>query len=116
MGIVSAFPHPFCTLTEMRYNMRRRQVEDGPISEFARHLGRPALKISIGAIARAAAPGIPVEQAEQRAETLCRGFSCLASVTVDSDYGDTLLNVSGHILQDALHEQLKSFKALPVSS
>jgi hypothetical protein len=135
MGVASAFPHPFCTLTEMRYNVQGRQVElkDGPISEFARHFGRPAFKISIDAnvlhtvevlrdspcgCARHVGenlPGIPVEQAEQRAETLYRDFSCLASVTVDSDYGDTLLNVSGHILQDALREQLEPFKAMPVS-
>jgi hypothetical protein len=135
MGIACAFPHPFCTLTEMRYNMRGREIEfkDGPIGEFARHFGRPAFKISIGAnvlhtvevlrdspcgCARHVAenlPGVPVDQAERRAETLYRDFSCLASATVDSDYGDTLLNVSGHILQDALREQLEPFRALPVS-
>jgi len=130
MGVACAFPHPLCSLTEMRYNMQGRQVElrDGPISEFARHFGRPAFKISIDAnvlhtvevlrdspcgCARHVAenlPGLPVDQAEQRAETLYRDFSCLASVTVDSDCGDTLLNVSAHILRDALREQLEPFK------
>ena len=135
-GVSSAFPQPFCSLTEMRYNVRGRttvQLTDGPVCEFARHFGRPAFKISIDAhvlhavevlrdspcgCARHVARnliGVPVDQVERRAETLHRDFPCLASVTMDSDYGDTLLNVSGHILRDALRDQLEPFKAPPVS-
>ncbi len=135
LGVACAFPQPFCSLTEMRYNVRGRQVEldGGPICEFARHFGRPAFKISLDAhilhtvkvlrdspcgCARRVAEnltGVSVDQAERRAETLHRDFPCLASVAMDSDYGDTLLNVSAHILQDALRDQLESFSTLPVS-
>jgi hypothetical protein len=134
-GVSSAFPQPFCSLTEMRYNVRGRTVQltDGPVCEFARCFGRPAFKISIDAhvlhavevlrdspcgCARHVARnliGLPVDQVERRAEALHRDFPCLASVTMDSDYGDTLLNVSGNILRDALRDQLETFKAPTVS-
>jgi len=42
----------------------------------------------------------------------CRQFPCLASATVDDEYKDTLLQISGHILQGVLQSQLESFNTL----
>lgn len=133
LGVTCVFPKPFCSLTEIEYNARGREVEfdDGPVCEFARYFGQPAFKISIEAdtcvlqevqvlrdspcgCARYVAEklmGVPVDEAEQQAGTWHRRFPCLASATLDSDYGDTLLNVSGHILRDALRGPLEPFKA-----
>jgi hypothetical protein len=131
LNVAYVFPQPFCSLTEMQYNVRGRQVdfEDGPICEFVRYFGQPAFEISIDAdahvlrevkvlrdspcgCARYVAEkliGISVDEAELQAGTLHHRFPCLACMTVDNDYGDSLLNVSSRILQNALHDQLESY-------
>jgi hypothetical protein len=119
-------------LAETQYNVRGHAVsfEDGPIREFARHFGQPALKIFVDADARVLhqvevlrdSPcgcaryvaeklvGLSVDEAEQQAEMFCHQFPCLAGTTVDDDYEDTLLHISDRIFQDVLQSQLEPFK------
>jgi thymidylate synthase len=137
LEVACVFPQPFCSLAEMRYNVRGRPVafEDGPIFEFVRYFGQPAFEISVDADAQVLRQvkvlrdspcgcaryvaerlsGISVDQAEQQVEALHHRFPCLASTTVDSDYGDSLLNVSSRILQNALRDQLEPFSRLSAS-
>ena len=132
LNVACVFPKPFCSLAETYYNVRGHAVsfEDGPIREFARHFGQPALKIFVDAQARVLhqvevlrdSPcgcaryvaeklvGLSVDEAEQQAEMLCHQFPCLAGTTVDDDYQDTLLHVSDRIFQGVLQSQLEPFK------
>jgi hypothetical protein len=51
--------------------------------------------------------GQPVGQAEYEAGMLHHHYPCLASMSQDSDYKDTLMHVSGHILREAVVEQVR---------
>jgi hypothetical protein len=132
LNVACVFPKPFCSLAETQYNVRGHTVsfEDGPIREFARHFGQPALKVFVDADARVLhqvevlrdSPcgcaryvaeklvGLSVDEAEQQAEMFCHQFPCLAGTTVDDDYEDTLLHVSDRIFQGVLQSQLEPFK------
>ena len=37
-------------------------------------------------------------------------FPCLASMGIDSDYGDTQMHVSGNIMRDEIADQVKPYK------
>jgi hypothetical protein len=128
MGVAVVFPKPFCSLVEDAYSLWERKVSytDGPIGEFARHFGRPSLLVSVdetGAVIRSVSvvrdsacgcarhvashlAGVPLAEAEERAGLLHHHFPCLASMTIDPDYNDALINVSGHILREELARQL----------
>jgi hypothetical protein len=56
--------------------------------------------------------GISADEAEQEAGMLHHHFPCLASMGIDSDYGDTLMHVSGNILRDEVGEQVRPFKQI----
>jgi hypothetical protein len=131
MGVVIVAPKPFCSLTENEYNVGERRVRyvDGPIAEFARHFGRPAVRVNwaennaqIGSVevVRDSAcgctryvaeklSGVSAEQVQLQAGILHHHFPCLASMTIDADYNDALLNVSGHILQEVVKTDIESF-------
>jgi hypothetical protein len=135
--VVCVFPQPFCSLTEVRYNLRGREqgLQDGPVCEFVRYFGQPAFEISVDTdahvlrevkvlrdspcgCARYVAEqlgGLSTGEAERQAEVLHHRFPCLASGVADDDYGDSLLNVSGHILQAALRRQFELFENPPAS-
>jgi hypothetical protein len=133
IGVACATPKPLCTLTEASYEIARRQrlpVSDPLIAEFARHFGRPALEISVDpqtrrieavevrrdavcGCARYVAErlaGISADEAEQEAGLLHHHFPCLASMGIDSDWGDTLMHVSGNILRDEVAAGVKPYK------
>jgi hypothetical protein len=133
IGVACATPKPLCTLTETSYEIARRQrlpVSDPLIAEFARHFGRPALEIAVNpqtrrieavqvrrdavcGCARYVAErlvGISADEAEQEAGLLHHHFPCLASMGIDSDWGDTLMHVSGNILRDEVAAGVKGFK------
>jgi hypothetical protein len=132
LKVACVFPKPFCSLAETQYNVREHAIsfEDGPIREFARHFGQPALKILVDADARVLQQvevlrdspcgcaryvaeklvGLSVDEAEQQAKVFCHQFPCLAGTTVDDEYKDTLLQISDHILQGVLQSQLEPFK------
>ena len=133
MNVACATPKPLCTLTESGYNISRRQrieFEDPLIAEFARYFGQPELDISVDASTRLinavnvrrdavcgcasyAAErlvGVSADEAEEKAGLLHHHYPCLASMGIDSDYGDTLMHVSGNILKDKVGVQVKPFK------
>ena len=133
MGVACVTPKPLCSLTETHYDLTRRQriaYDDQFIAEFASYFGRPSFQIEIDPQTRAIRSvrvrrdavcgcaryvaerlaGISVDEAEQEAGMLHHHFPCLASMGIDSDYGDTLMHVSGNILRDEVGEQVRPFK------
>jgi len=135
MDVACVTPKPLCSLTETHYDLTRRQritYDNQYIAEFARYFGRPSFQIEIDTethlirsvqvrrdavcgCARYVAErleGISVDQAEQEAGMLHHHFPCLASMGIDSDYGDTLMHVSGNILRDEVGEQVRPFKQI----
>ncbi len=117
-SISSAFPVPFCSL----------EVEPGQhplIQEFATYFGRPKLEIEVESdrIARVGilceAPcgstrlvaqrliGVPIEDAEEQAGLAHHHHPCLASMTMDDEFEDTLMHRSGLMTKLAVHEPLQ---------
>jgi hypothetical protein len=137
VGVVCVTPKPLCSLTETDYSIGRRQrVEYGDdararlIAEFARYFGLPDLRItvdpqsrritsaevvrdSVCGCARHVAErlvGVSADDAEQEAGLLHHHYPCLASMGVDTDYGDTLMHISGNLLKNNVRVQVKPFK------
>jgi hypothetical protein len=133
MGVACVTPKPLCSLTETRYSIGRRQrieYDDPLIAEFARHFGQPDLRItvdpqsrritsievvrdSVCGCARYVAQGLvdlSADDAEQEAGLLHHHYPCLASMGVDTDYGDTLMHISGDLLKNNVGAQIKEFK------
>lgn len=132
-NVACVTPKPFCSLTGTHYDVTRRErltYQDPLIAEFARHFGRPSFNIQVdpetrvitAAIARRDAAcgcaayaaerlvGISADEAEQEGGMLHHHYPCLASMGIDSDFGDTLMHVSGNIMRDEIGEQVKPFK------
>jgi hypothetical protein len=133
MDVVCVTPKPLCTLTDTHYSIGRRQrieYDDPLIAEFARHFGQPNLRItvdpksrfitsaevlrdSVCGCARYVAQrlvGVSADDAEQEAGLLHHHYPCLASMGVDTDYGDTLMHISGNLLKNNVGAQVKEFK------
>lgn len=133
MGVACVTPKPLCSLSETHYWLSRREkaAYDHPlIREFAHHFGMPAFRImidpqtrtitaaeatrdSVCGCARFVAErliGVSADAAEQEAGMLHHHYPCWAAMGIDSDYGDTLMHVSGHILRDAVAEQVRPYK------
>ncbi|MFU8772516.1 MAG: DUF166 domain-containing protein [Anaerolineales bacterium] len=133
MGVVCVTPKPLCTLTESRYRISRRdwvEFEDPLISEFARHFGKPEMDIQVDAETREIVSvevrrdavcgcasyvaeglrGVHVDEAEKQAGLLHHHYPCLASMGIDSDYGDTLMHISGNIIKDVVASQIKEYR------
>jgi hypothetical protein len=127
MGVESVFPKPFCSLTETTYNQKPllTPYDIELVREFARYYGRPEFNIDVedGRItsvevsrdaacgcARSVAQGlvgIEVDESIDKTGMLHHHFPCLASMNQDGDYHDTLMHVSGHILQDSVKGRIK---------
>jgi hypothetical protein len=134
MNVPAVFPKPFCSLTETSYNVLRREVgyDDPLIRRFAAAFGRPVFHLTVenGRVAQAQIvrdsacgcarhvaenlPGTPVDDATEKAGMLHHHFPCLASMVQDPDYDDTLMHVSGHLVRDAVHQELADWLT-PVS-
>jgi len=133
IGVACVTPKPLCSLTETRYDLTRRQrvaYSDPLIAEFAHYFGRPSMAIQVDpqtrqilsvevrrdavcGCARYVAErlvGVSADDAEQEAGMLHHHFPCLASMGIDSDFGDTLMHVSGNILRDEVAAQVRPFK------
>jgi hypothetical protein len=54
--------------------------------------------------------GVSADDAEQEAGLLHHHYPCLASMGVDTDYGDTLMHISGNLLKNNVRVQVKPFK------
>ena len=133
MGVACVTPKPLCSLTETHYSVDRRTrvAYDSPlIAAFARHFGRPNLRITVDpqtrritrveverdavcGCARHVAEGligVSADDAEQEAGLLHHHYPCLASMGIDVAYGDTLMHVSGNLLKNNVGAQVKPFK------
>lgn len=135
MGVDCVTPKPLCSLTETEYSVTRREkvtYSQPLISEFARYFGRPKLKLTLDpetrtitcaeihrdavcGCARYTAErlvGISADDAGQEAGMLHHHYPCLAAMGIDSDFGDTLMHVSGNILRDEVAEQVKPYRRI----
>ena len=133
VGVVGVTPKPLCSLTETHYSIGRRQrIEyDAPlIAEFARYFGQPDLRITVDPESRriisaevlrdavcgcaryvaARLVGVSADDAEQEAGLLHHHYPCLATMGVDTDYGDTLMHISGNLLKNNVRAQVKPFR------
>jgi hypothetical protein len=133
MGVACATPKPLCSLSENEYWLARSQkvaYQDAFISEFARYFGRPVFEINVdagnGVIASASVQrdavcgcarfvaeglaGLTVDEAGEKAGLLHHHFPCLASMGIDSDFGDTLMHVSGNLLKDEVNAKLRPYQ------
>lgn len=141
IGVTAVFPKPLCSLTRKTFNIGPKitQYFDGPIAEFVHYFGKPMFRIqvdpdmnlisevkvlrdSLCGCARYVAEnlvGVALEEAEQRAGILHHHYPCLATMSMDPDYRDGLLNVSGNILRQEVRGQVEPFlrsKRNPISS
>jgi hypothetical protein len=133
MGIACVTPKPLCSLTETHYSIGRRQrieYHDPLIAEFSRYFGQPDLLITVDPESRRITSAevlrdsvcgcaryvaqrlvdVSADNAEQEAGLLHHHYPCLASMGVDTDYGDTLMHISGNLLKNNVGAQVKPFK------
>lgn len=118
LGIDVVFPDPFCSLTEER-------SENPLIKEFARHFGKPELKVSTSegeikevSLIRGAPCGNTLFVAERLLKTKIRegvekagllhhAHPCMASMDMDREIGETLLHRAGMLVRMAVEVGLK---------
>ncbi len=137
-GVASAFPKPFCTLTEDSYGYGRsaEHYDSELIASFARNFGKPELRVTVDPdtkkierveVVRDAAcgsarfiarglVGVSVEEAEFEAGMLHHHYPCLASMAkewIDDRLEDTLMHVAGYIIRDEVARQIKPFRKPP---
>jgi hypothetical protein len=115
--------------TETTYNaFRLMETYDVPlVAEFARQLGRPEFRVTVddgnstiaavevlidtpcGCACHVAKGlvGVSLEDAEQSAGMLHHHFPCLAGMAIDPPYSDTLMHISGRILQEEVSRNVK---------
>ncbi len=133
INVVCVTPKPLCSLTETDYlesRFKRISYSDPLITEFAGFFGQPEIQLTIDqknrkithaniirdavcGCARFAAEGlidVPVDDAEEKAGLLHHHFPCLASMGKDSDFGDTLMHISGNLLKENINKQVKAYK------
>jgi len=128
IGVACVTPKPFCALTETHYNtLRQKTAYDDPlIREFARVFGQPTFRAAVDeathtitavevlrdaccGCARFVADkliGTPVEDAVEGSGLHHHHYPCQASMGIDTQYGDTLLHISGNIMKDATKDAL----------
>ncbi len=139
MGVASAFPKTFCTLTEETAGYRRQaEPYSSPIiSEFAKYFGKPKLNLTVdtdtGIIERIevvrGAPcgathfaaeklvGTSVDDAVPKAGLISHQYPCLASMErelIDDRLEDTLMHLSGYVLNEEMEEKIKPYKKKPL--
>ena len=133
VGVVGVTPKPLCSLTDTHYSIARRQrieYDDPLIAEFARYFGMPDLSIAVDPESRLITSaevlrdavcgcarytaerlvGVSADDAEQEAGLLHHHYPCLATMGIDSDFGDTLMHISGNYLKNNVRAQVKPFK------
>jgi hypothetical protein len=131
MGVVSAFPKTFCTLTEDGCGYRGSYItyENDTIAEFARYFGRPKLAMTTSAdgntvdafdVIRGAPcgsthhaaqqmTGHPTEEVRYKAGLASHHYPCLASMqqeALDDRLFDTLMHLSGYVMNDEVEKAL----------
>jgi hypothetical protein len=139
IGVDSAFPKTFCTLTEntVGYRGSAQPYSIAIISEFARHFGKPTLNMTVkvetgiiekvevvrGSLCRAThyaaekLEGTSVEDAEPKAGLWSHNYPCLAAM--DREYiddrllSDTMMDVAGYMVNEEVKEKLQSYTKSP---
>ena len=132
MGVATAFPKPFCSLTEHTRDVGRQEVFlDNPVvREFARYFGRPVFGIACDVagpsgrarIARVEvrrdAPcgcarsvarqlvGVEVRDAIVRTGLFHHHYPCLATMRVDPNLGQPLIQASGSYMRRAVEAEI----------
>lgn len=135
IGVACATPKPLCSLTEADYLIsrhKRRSYTNAFIAEFAHYFGQPKFTLNIDpqtnlitcaevdrdavcGCARYVAEkliGVSVDEAEYIAGMAHHHYPCLASMGIDTDFGDTLMHISGNLLKDDIAEKVKPFKQI----
>lgn len=137
-GVTAVFPKTFCTLTEKTWGYRRaaEPYQNEYISEFAAHFGKPRFRIAVDPGTKTiqvceverGAPcgathyasnrliGVSVEEAVPRAGLFSHQYPCLASMDrepIDDRLEDTLMHVSGFVVNEDLEEKVKPYKEKP---
>lgn len=137
-GVAAVFPRPFCSLIETSYGYSRsaQPYENELIAAFARHFGRPKLKIKVNPktrlieqmeVERSSAcgsayhvaeglVGLSVDEADIKAGLILHHYPCLCSMNqewIDDRLYDTLMHVSGYIVNEEVAEQVRPFKSPP---
>ena len=117
LGAESAFPKPFCSLTE---------TGSIYIDEFAKHFGRPKLKVSCGKVILGVevlrgAPcgatffmakqcnGVRVDEAREKCALISHHYPCLASMDIDPELGDTLMHRSARIVYEEIERAVVEY-------
>ena len=132
INVVCATPRPLCSLTESDFGVTRQdriKFESPEIAEFARHFGKPDLKIVVdeesstiksAEVIRDAVCGNTRHVAQQiiglstdevldKASLLHKHFPCLTTMTKLEDFDhETLMHESGHQLTENIRAQLST--------
>ncbi|MBI2909688.1 MAG: hypothetical protein HYX92_18770 [Chloroflexi bacterium] len=134
MGVASAFPKTFCTLTETTCGFRRfsEPYNDETIAAFARLFGRPRMRITVDPTNRTltkvevvrGAPcgstqytaerlvGLTADEAAVKSGLICHHYPCLASMAkeqIDTALFDTLMHISGYVMQEEVEKEVRPF-------
>ncbi len=137
-GIASAWPKTFCTLTENSYGYRHatESYKSEVIAEFAKYFGKPKFRITVNPETKLieavevvrGAPcgsshhtaeglvGVHADEAVPKAGLLCHHYPCQASMRqeqIDKSLYDTLMHLSGYVVNEDVEEQVKPFKTPP---
>lgn len=136
MGITTVFPKPFCSLTERSYvtpgieckgdvGLPDVSFDDPWIGEFARRFGRPVFQIECDdqwiievaverdtacGCARAIADqlvGVDVQKSIAQAGLFHLNYPCLAAAQVDPDLGESLIQIAGDFVQQAVEVEVR---------
>ncbi len=122
-GIAAVFPRPFCSLTEVTYNHvpHVRPYDHTLIAAFARFVGHPLFRLSSNdnaVIERVTierdAPcgcgqtiadqlvGYPTHSLPERITQIHADYPCMAGLSVDVVYSDTLRHVASAIFKESV--------------
>ena len=133
IGVACATPKPLCSLTETDYlisRRHRRSYSNPLIAEFAHYFGQPDLSLVIDSQTRTITAvevrrdavcgcarfvaqkliGVSADEAEVTTGLAHHHFPCLASMGIDSDFGDTLMHISGNMIKENIASQVKPYK------
>lgn len=121
--IVAVFPRPFCSLTEVAYDHgpHVRPYHHTLITSFARYVGRPSFHLTTKEDAtiervniRRDAPcgcgryiaeqlvGSPIQSLPEHISKLHADYPCMAGLSVDVVYSDTLRHVASAIFKESV--------------
>ena len=114
LGVVYAFPKPFCSLIESG---------DIIIDRFTKRFGKPYIKIKCSNVIESidivrGAPcgstyhmakeciGIKVEDSKEKCALSVHHYPCLASMDMDPELNDTIMHKSGFIIMDEVERAI----------